>query len=192
MVALPRPRSGRAPHDLPTPASEAAGDSAVGDVAEGAGDGSEAEAEAEAEAPAYVSVYVPESWGHIYIDGVYEGRTGERREPIQVAPGTHTLTVKNDLAFPYEERFTVAPGETLDITTPALRRRPAPVLLGEDLDAHCTISVDGTPLGSVGSLGGSFSLDAPDQPHTVRLACPDGTRQFTLGPLLGGEAARIP
>jgi len=188
LVALPQPRSGRAPADLPKPGS-------TQDDAAVPSDGSPADAAAgtaSGDAPAHVSVYVPESWGHIYIDGVYEGRTGARREPISVTPGTHTLTVKNDLAFPHEERFTVAPGEVLDITTPALQRRPATVVLSDTLDASCVITLDGAELGTVSSLGGAFSLDAPDQPHAVHILCPDGAQDLTVGPLLGGESARIP
>ena len=144
------------------------------------------------EEPGFVTVHVLGSWGHIYIDGAYKGRTGLLRDPIQVSPGTHTLTVKHDLALPHEERFTIAPGETRNITTPALQRRPAMLVVDGAVDAGCAVVIDGTSLGTVASLGRSIALARPEQRHAVELICAEGTSRHEVGPLLAGESAQIP
>ncbi|MCK6502629.1 serine/threonine protein kinase [Myxococcota bacterium] len=145
-----------------------------------------------AEAPGWVTVHVPGSWGHIYIDGESKGRVPGLREPIQVSPGTHTLSVRNDLAYPHEEQFTIAPGETRNITTPALQRRPAVLHLAEALDPACTLALDGAPLGAVETLGRALELDQPERRHDVVITCPDRTTRHQVGPLTAGETVRLP
>lgn len=142
--------------------------------------------------PAWVTVHVPGSWGHIYVDGEYKGRVPGLRDPIQVAPGTHTLSIRNDLAFPHEEQFTIAPGETRNITTPALQRRPATIRLDASLDPRCTLAMDGASLGPVESLGRTIPLEQPERRREVEISCPEGTTRHQVGPMTAGETVQLP
>jgi len=139
----------------------------------------------------FVTVHVPNSWGHIYIDGSYKGRTGALRDPIRVTPGTHILTVKNDLALTHEERFTIAPGETRNIETPELQRRPATVSIDDAVDSSCTVRLDGASFGTVETAGRSLNIANPSQRHILILTCPEGTTQHQIGPLQPGEMVQI-
>ena len=132
------------------------------------------------------------AWGDIYIDGELKGRTGRLKQPIDVRPGTHTLVIRNTYALPYQESFTVVPGEDVDITTPALQRKPVTVDIDPGVDDACTVRLDQVDMGTVGALGHSLELAAPDQRHRVELACPDRTTQHQVGPLRAGETATIP
>ncbi len=139
-----------------------------------------------------LTVHVPESWGHIYIDGTYMGRTGRLQDPISVAPGTHTLTVKNDFALPYEQAFTIGAGETLGLSTPPLRRRPATIVLSAEIADDCVIRRDGVEVGQAGAIGRRMLLEDPDQTVLIEIACPSGTTRHQVGPLLAAETVQLP
>lgn len=142
-------------------------------------------------APGYITVHIPKSWGYIYVDGVNKGRTGAQ-DPIEVSPGTHTLTVKNPLALPHEQQFTVASGDTLHISTPELQHMPTTVTVGASVDGACTVWLDRVDLGSVAALGHRIELSDPEQRYQIDLDCPTGTTHHQVGPLQVGETATIP
>ncbi len=54
-------------------------------------------------------------WGEIYIDGVYKAQTPLRRAII-LAPGKHTLTIKNPQYPVHEEKIILAAKKTLTIS----------------------------------------------------------------------------
>lgn len=139
-----------------------------------------------------LTVHVPGSWGHIYIDGTYMGRTGRLQDPISVEPGTHTLTVKNDLALPYEQSFSIGLGETLSLSTPPLRRRPATLVLSAAVADECLIRRDGAAVGQAGAIGRRLLLEDPDQTVLIEIACPSGTTRHQVGPLLAGDTVQLP
>lgn len=139
-----------------------------------------------------LTVHVPGSWGHIYVDGAYMGRTGRLQDPIEVAPGVHTLTVKNDLALPYEQSFSIAAGESLSLSTPPLKRRPATIVLSASIADDCRILRDGTSMGTASEIGRRLVLADPDQASQIEIACATGTTRHQVGPLLAGETVQLP
>ncbi|MCB9778206.1 MAG: protein kinase [Alphaproteobacteria bacterium] len=146
---------------------------------------------AEADEPGYITVYVPESWGYIYVDGKRLGRTGLNEDPLEVTPGTHTLTVGHEFAIPHEERFTVGSGETRNFTV-SLQRKPASVEFADSLGDDCVLSVGGKPRGTLGELGHRYVLPEHDTRYEGTLRCGDQDTPWAVGPLLPGETARLP
>tara|TARA_B100000530_G_scaffold335303_1_gene287064 strand:- start:477 stop:1781 length:1305 start_codon:yes stop_codon:yes gene_type:complete len=134
---------------------------------------------------AKVLITVPGSWGDIYIDGELKGRTGAIGK-IEVSPGTHILGVRNDHALPYQQSFTVAPGEDKVVEVTSLQRKPARFRLLNAPSPDCVIVVDGIRRGTVGSLARTYRIRAPEKSHDLTVDCPDGTnikrRLDSVGP----------
>ena len=138
-----------------------------------------------------VLVTVPGSWGDIYIDGELRGRTGSVRD-LTVGAGTHVLVIRNDHALPYEQSFTVAPGEKKIIEVTDLQRKPVRVRLQNAPSPECTVSVDSIQRGTVGSLAQTIRVREPDRAHTLTIACPDGTTiERTMSPAAPGALVAI-
>lgn len=123
---------------------------------------------------AMVLVTVPGSWGDIYIDGELKGRTGAIGK-IEVSPGTHILGVRNDHALPYQQNFTVAPGENKVVEVTSLQRKPARFRLLNSPSPECVVIVDGIRRGTVGSLAQTYRTRTPEKGHNLTVECPDGT-----------------
>ncbi|MGB0640888.1 MAG: serine/threonine protein kinase [Myxococcota bacterium] len=123
---------------------------------------------------AMVLVTVPGSWGDIYIDGELKGRTGAIGK-IEVTPGTHILGVRNDHALPYQQNFTVAPGENKVVEVTSLQRKPARFRLLNSPSPECVVIVDGIRRGTVGSLARTYRTRTPEKGHNLTVECPDGT-----------------
>jgi len=122
--------------------------------------------------PGRITVVVPGSWGHIYVDNKLMGRTGEVGV-MEVSPGRHTLRVENDLSLPWDRPFDVAPGERLDFSPP-LVPKPATAELPPGIDGACIVHLDGVSRGAVSALGGAVSIRDPRSAHTIELRCPEG------------------
>ena len=141
--------------------------------------------------PGYVTVLVTDSWGEIYIDGEYKGRTGEISE-IPVSPGTHTVRVENDLAIPVSRRIEVAPDEHVIKEFKTLQRRPATVIVAPTAAADCLLSLDGQPQGTLLSMNYRLELEKPDIPHTLLFMCPDKPEKLLpLPPSLPGATLSV-
>ncbi len=121
--------------------------------------------------PGRITVVVPGSWGHIYVDNKLMGRTGEVGV-MEVSPGRHTLRVENDLSLPWDRPFDVAPGERLDFSPP-LVPKPATAELPPGIDGACVVHLDGVSRGAVSALGGAVSIRDPRSAHTIELRCPE-------------------
>lgn len=156
------------------------------------GSGAEARRAEAGPAPGRLTVHVPGSWANLYVDGQYMGRTGRLERAIELSPGEHTLTVTNDFALPYEERFTIAAGEVLNLTTPPLRRRPATVRIGAEVPDECRLLVDGKDRGSLGEHGRTLELAEDRAEAEIELACEGSRSRHKVGPLRAGETVRIP
>jgi serine/threonine protein kinase len=139
---------------------------------------------------AMVLVTVPGSWGDIYIDGELKGRTGAIGK-IEVSPGTHILGVRNDHALPYQQNFTVAPGENKIVEVTSLQRKPARFRLLNAPTPDCVVKVDGIRRGTVGSLSRTYRIRTPEKSHDLTVECPDGTNiTRSLSPV--GPGSLIP
>lgn len=149
------------------------------------------EAPAAAPESGTVLVTVPGSWGDIYIDGELRGRTGSVRN-LEVGAGTHRLVIRNDHALPYEQSFTVAPGENKIIEVTDLQRKPVRVRLRNAPSPECTVAVDSVSRGTVGSLAQTIRVREPDRAHSLTLDCPDGTTvSRTLAPAAPGALVTL-
>jgi hypothetical protein len=138
-----------------------------------------------------VTVLVPGSWGDIYIDEEFKGRTGEV-SAISVPPGTHTLRVENDLALTWSRRFEVAPGEPLVVEVTGLERKPSRVRFPAELDGECSVHLDENARGTLASLGYSLRIREPDIPHRLTISCPDqAPTDVALKPALPGSTMAL-
>ena len=138
-----------------------------------------------------VLVTVPGSWGDIYIDDELKGRTG-KVGAIDLTPGTHVLVIRNDQALPYQDSFTVAPGEQLSIEVTDLQRKPARVRLLNAPAAECAVKVDGLQRGTVSSLAQTIRVRSPEREHSLTIQCPDGnTIERTLAPTAPGALVTV-
>jgi serine/threonine protein kinase len=138
-----------------------------------------------------VLVTVPGSWGDIYIDDELMGRTG-KIGAIELTPGTHVLVIRNDQALPYQDSFTVAPGEQLTIEVTDLQRKPARVRLLNAPATECAVKVDGLQRGTIASLANTIRVRSPEREHSLTIQCPDGnTIERTLSPAAPGALVTV-
>jgi len=141
--------------------------------------------------PATVLITVPGSWGDIFIDGDLKGRTGAVGS-LEVSPGTHVLGIRNDHALPWQESFTVAPGERKTIEVTNLQRKPARFRMTNAPSPKCTVTVDGIRRGTIESLANSLQVRAPQRSHDLTIQCPDGTTiGKTIAPAAPGALVQV-
>lgn len=118
---------------------------------------------------ATILVTVRGAWADIWIDSSRVGRTGDGA--IQVSPGTHQLRLENDFAIPYEQDFTVAPGENLNIAITEMQRKPAAIILPETIDENCMVNLDEQPKGTLKALGYALTITTPNVVHRLLIQC---------------------
>jgi eukaryotic-like serine/threonine-protein kinase len=138
-----------------------------------------------------VRVTVPASWADIWIDGKKYGRTGQI-EAIDVEPGSHELRLENDFAMPYQQTFTVSPGESKLIEVTALRRKPTLLDIPSSFDDSCVVTMDGTLLGNLLEIGHQIVIKDPALPHRFSLECQaEDPMQFDIAPQLPGASVPL-
>ena len=142
----------------------------------------------EPDPPGLLTVVVPGSWAQIYIDDALVGKTGVVTA-IPVTPGTHDLRLENPSALPHSQAFTVASGEELTLDVPL--QRPPQVLIDSAIDAACEVALDGSPKGTVRSLGRSLRMGDSEGGHVLQITCPDGTQVHELPAIPPGSSVTV-
>lgn len=138
----------------------------------------------------------------VWIDGEKRGEwknakgretwVGTEDHPIELAPGPHTLELRNNAAETFVERFTIAADETRYVRPPKLKRKPTEYIVNSGMPRSCTLTVFGpaegavTRHGAVKDMGGSFSIPGGGSAR-VTFDCGDrGTFDFDVTPKAGG------
>jgi hypothetical protein len=118
---------------------------------------------------------------------------GGAQNPLKVAAGAHTLVLRNDYSEPYQEDFTVQPGEQRNFKV-ELRRRPVSFTVNPRLPRDCVVTVGTTHYGAVKDFNGSFTLAEPPPDMPVVFDCPEpfGRISVAVGPTSGGESLIVP
>lgn len=125
-------------------------------------------------APACVSFRSPRVFAEIYHKGTKVGHTRSLR-CITLPSGSVELTFKGSTVEETTKSFEFAPGETIDRLVVSLERAPATLRFPKRYDAGCVVILDGTPKGSLGTLGYATEIPSPQAPHQVSLVCGDAT-----------------
>lgn len=111
-----------------------------------------------------------------YVAKVYQGdvEIGDTRSELRVAAGTNTLVLKSPLMYEQTIEVTVASGERRVVPV-TLRPKPAQLSFSERYAGSCEVGVDGLTVGTLETLQWSWTIQRPDQPHSVVLSCPGGS-----------------
>lgn len=141
-------------------------------------------------------------WAEVWIDGKRLGYTrkgpasdwvASAQRPLQLPPGEHHLSLRNDYSEPYEETFRVEPGEKRNFRVD-LRRKPVTFTVNTQMPRDCAVTVGTTRYASVKDFNGTFTLSEPAPDMPVVFDCPEPVGRFgtTIGPTSGGESIIIP
>ncbi|MEZ4319701.1 MAG: serine/threonine-protein kinase [Myxococcota bacterium] len=99
-------------------------------------------------------------------------KLGSTRMPLELQPGAYVLEIRSDVVKPYELRVELGPGESLERNV-NLEARPAEVRFASRFSEECSVTLDGMPAGTVGSLGRKLDVPRPNQHgHALKVACP--------------------
>jgi hypothetical protein len=111
----------------------------------------------------------------VFVDGQRRGDT-RQRDPIQLPPGEHQVVLRSEWIQDYAILVDLEPGEKW---TPGevLRLVPKPGVVDLDpaFDAACTVTLDGVVLGTIAERGRAITVNHPEEPHEVSVACGDRT-----------------
>ena len=117
------------------------------------------------------------AWGDIVIDGVARGRTGAGA--IDIAPGKHTLELRNPMAMPHRQTIEIAAGERREVLVDGLTPKMV-VTFADALPGACIVVLDGRAAGRIDEIGRSLDVADPTRGHALEPVVPGRPRDISI------------
>ena len=99
-------------------------------------------------------------------------RIGDTRSDLLLPVGSHELELRSPLLLTQSVKVTVASGERRVVPV-TMRPKPSRVVFPRSL-AGCAVTANGVAVGTADVLGWAWTVERPDQPLDLAVACPDG------------------
>ncbi|MSQ00679.1 MAG: serine/threonine protein kinase [Myxococcales bacterium] len=138
-----------------------------------------------------VDVYVDGSPSGAFRKGPAAEWIGTEKNPISVTAGRHRLELRNDAAEPFVEEFTVAAGEVRRIAVEMVVRS-ATCIVNTRLPSTCSLTVGGTPYGTIAKINRQFTCPADASTEASFDCGPDRTFTVTIKPQGAGKETMVP
>ena len=142
----------------------------------------------EEQQPGWLTINSGELMGDVWLDG---RKVGDTRQRHQVAPGAHALEIRGLFLQTHTEQITVSSGEELTLPV-RLQPKPGHVVFDASYPDDCSVHLDGTASGTVGSLQRRLMVVDPDRPHEVVVDCGDAGRRSERFGVVPGEVTFPP
>jgi tRNA A-37 threonylcarbamoyl transferase component Bud32 len=117
------------------------------------------------------------AWAEVYCDGKPVGQT-RPEAAVELPLGVHECRYTSKQDHIVEDTFTLelnVPGEA-KLVEREVRPKPLEIAFEGSCPAECSVTLDGTEMGTVSGLGRMLTIrEAPDKPHTVSVTCPTGS-----------------